>query len=126
MNGGQGRSCVGSILPRAATPRPEAKSMVAKDAVASVRFCSGPLHCDPRRNRWWPRTELNRRHKDFQSSALPTELLGRKPGASGAEARRMERGLIPALAPLLETLRASGYYLSDALIQEALQRVGES
>ena len=26
----------------------------------------------------WPRTELNRRHKDFQSSALPTELLGRK------------------------------------------------
>ena len=25
----------------------------------------------------WPRTESNRRHKDFQSSALPTELLGR-------------------------------------------------
>ena len=25
---------------------------------------------------WWPGTELNRRHKDFQSSALPTELLG--------------------------------------------------
>ena len=33
--------------------------------------------CD--RNRplgWWPRAELNHRHKDFQSSALPTELLG--------------------------------------------------
>ena len=26
--------------------------------------------------RWWPRRELNPRHKDFQSSALPTELLG--------------------------------------------------
>ena len=25
---------------------------------------------------WWPRAELNHRHKDFQSSALPTELLG--------------------------------------------------
>ena len=25
---------------------------------------------------WWPRVELNHRHKDFQSSALPTELLG--------------------------------------------------
>ena len=25
----------------------------------------------------WPRAELNHRHKDFQSSALPTELLGR-------------------------------------------------
>jgi hypothetical protein len=24
----------------------------------------------------WPRAELNHRHKDFQSSALPTELLG--------------------------------------------------
>ena len=25
--------------------------------------------------KWWLRAELNRRHKDFQSSALPTELL---------------------------------------------------
>ena len=25
---------------------------------------------------WWPRTGLNRRHEDFQSSALPTELPG--------------------------------------------------
>ncbi len=25
---------------------------------------------------WWPGTELNRRHGDFQSPALPTELPG--------------------------------------------------
>lgn len=28
--------------------------------------------------RWWPERELNPRHKDFQSSALPTELSGQK------------------------------------------------
>ena len=26
----------------------------------------------------WPRAESNHRHKDFQSSALPTELQGQK------------------------------------------------
>ena len=25
---------------------------------------------------WWPRPESNQRHTDFQSAALPTELLG--------------------------------------------------
>ena len=28
--------------------------------------------------KWWLRTESNRRHKDFQSFALPTELLSLK------------------------------------------------
>ena len=26
--------------------------------------------------KWWPELESNQRHKDFQSSALPTELSG--------------------------------------------------
>ena len=26
---------------------------------------------------WWPETESNCRHEDFQSTALPTELSGR-------------------------------------------------
>ncbi len=34
-----------------------------------------------RANGWCPGTELNRRHADFQSAALPTELPGRRTGA---------------------------------------------
>src|SRR6478736_4983593 len=36
-------------------------------------------NCGSPREKWWPRTELNRRHGDFQSPALPTELLGHEP-----------------------------------------------
>ena len=28
------------------------------------------------KGKWWPETESNRRHGDFQSPALPTELSG--------------------------------------------------
>ena len=28
------------------------------------------------KNKWWPGAELNCRHADFQSAALPTELPG--------------------------------------------------
>src|SRR5258708_8251144 len=40
---------------------------------------------------WWPRRELNRRHTDFQSAALPTELLGRA-GASGKKTETRRQG----------------------------------
>src|SRR5205807_8041842 len=38
------------------------------------------LRCIPLKS-WWPRPESNQRHTDFQSAALPTELLGRPEGA---------------------------------------------
>src|SRR6266446_1406600 len=41
----------------------------------------------PRAESWWPRPESNQRHTDFQSAALPTELLGRA-GASGNRSAR--------------------------------------
>jgi hypothetical protein len=47
----------------------------AKDAtLLSVGTPSQRNHCCTRRWKWWLGAELNRRHKDFQSSALPTEL----------------------------------------------------
>src|SRR5438105_936798 len=37
-----------------------------------------------KRGLWCPGTELNRRHEDFQSSALPTELPGHRAGRQTA------------------------------------------
>ena len=36
-----------------------------------------------------------------------------------------ERGLIPAVRPVLDDWRAAGYFLSEALLRAVLQRVGE-
>src|SRR4051812_37784257 len=46
-------------------------------------------NCEPSRQRkvWCPGTELNRRHEDFQSSALPTEL----PGPEGGREKRARK-----------------------------------
>jgi hypothetical protein len=40
-------------------------------------FRIGPPSPYKQMGKWWPRTESNCRHYDFQSYALPTELLGR-------------------------------------------------
>src|SRR5689334_17693971 len=44
---------------------------------------------------WWPGTESNRRHGDFQSPALPTELPGReglrRPPIGSRESRVLQR-----------------------------------
>ena len=43
----------------------------------SLKACSFPDVTGRRWKRgWWPRPESNQRHADFQSAALPTELLG--------------------------------------------------
>src|ERR1700722_17931815 len=50
----------------------------------SAQLCGYPGECGFRKKKtrisadlrkWWPKTESNRRHGDFQSPALPTELL---------------------------------------------------
>ena len=49
--------------------RADTAALQKRKRLATRRVCK-PLFY------WWPRAELNHRHKDFQSSALPTELLG--------------------------------------------------
>ena len=44
-------------------------------SAAFSHFATPPI--DYVKYKWWLRTESNRRHKDFQSFALPTELLSR-------------------------------------------------
>src|SRR5213592_1012681 len=46
---------------------------------------------------WWPRAESNHRHADFQSAALPTELLGREPAIIAAPNEPSSRLHPPAL-----------------------------
>ncbi len=40
---------------------------------------------------WWLETESNRRHEDFQSSALPTELSSQHGGPDGNRTRDLLR-----------------------------------
>src|SRR3954462_1297666 len=52
------------------------------ESAATVTSCCGALVVSGIFKKWWPGTELNRRHADFQSAALPTELPGREGWAS--------------------------------------------
>src|SRR6266542_5592370 len=46
------------------------------------RYKTLPMCPEWTREIWWPRAELNHRHTDFQSAALPTELLGHSDATS--------------------------------------------
>ena len=77
--------------------------------VAGIGFCKLLKY-------WWPRAELNHRHTDFQSAALPTELLGRPELREGADYTK------PALsekkgrpkAPFFQLRRASCLHIHSA------------
>jgi hypothetical protein len=101
------------------------------------RFCSALC---AERNRWWPRAESNHRHTDFQSAALPTELLGHCPAHNnpdGAESQGIRlpfrwattRILAPANLALrerlacTETSHEAACFQSAALPTELLGRV---
>ena len=48
-----------------------------------------------------------------------------RPGAPALQQARAQ-GLLPAVAPVLARMKTEGYFLSDALVREVLQRVGEA
>ena len=68
----------------------------------------------------WPGTESNRRHEDFQSSALPTELPGQNLAIllkTADESRNGQDGWSsPALFSMKSMTRLSNLTLSRALI----------
>src|SRR6476646_6450179 len=57
----------------------------------------------------WPRAELNHRHKDFQSSALPTELLGHL-NCNGRSSTRKLRPGTNYISPRLPARRLEGRF----------------
>jgi predicted nucleic acid-binding protein len=46
-------------------------------------------------------------------------------GTAGLLVLAKRRGLVPAVRPLLETMRAGGYYLAESLVNLAARQVGE-
>jgi hypothetical protein len=65
------------------------------------------------RSVWWPGTELNRRHKDFQSSALPTEL----PGLCAAESLREAQWKVIVRSGVESSCRTCKRALGSALLK---------
>ena len=71
----------------------------------------------------------------LQCPVLMDERLGRQVarrrgltviGSAGLLLGAKQRGLVPAVAPILDQWRQSGYFLSEALIKALLERAGEA
>lgn len=70
----------------------------------------------------------------LQCPVLMDERLGRQVarrrgltviGSAGLLLGAKQRGLVPAVAPILDQWRQSGYFLSEAVIKAVLERAGE-
>ena len=76
----------------------DAASIIFTLALAKTSYGGGLV------DEWWPRAESNHRHKDFQSSALPTELLGQAPNYNPNEPKPLVYALTftnPSQAPIV-------------------------
>jgi predicted nucleic acid-binding protein len=71
----------------------------------------------------------------LQCPVLMDERLGRQAarsrgltviGSAGLLLGAKQRGLIPAVAPILDQWRQSGYFLSEAVVKAVLERAGEA
>jgi predicted nucleic acid-binding protein len=62
---------------------------------------------------------------DLKGRRLAIELGVRITGSLGVLKSAKDKGLIPALAPVLEDLRKAGLWLSDELVRAVLSEAGE-
>lgn len=71
---------------------------------------------------------------EFKCPVLMDERLGRQAaqsqgltviGSAGLLLAAKQRGLIPAVAPILDQWRRAGYFLSPAVVEAVLHRAGE-
>jgi hypothetical protein len=72
-------------------------------------------------NRQTPRLVIDEAKGRAAAQSLSLELIG----SAGIIATAARLGLIPQARPLLESLHASGYYLSQTVIDLALKSAGE-
>ncbi len=98
-------------------------------ATAAVNYCN--RLCVFRNKKWWPGTESNCRHRDFQSPALPTELPGRILFSTllrtSCHERRTENGFsaLPTLS-LRDPATRTSIYVSGTLRTSCHERRTEN
>lgn len=79
------------------------------------------LALDYQHNGQMPRLVMDEAKGRAAARSLSLELIG----SAGIIATATHLGIIQQARPLLEALRASGYYLSDTVIDAALKAAGE-
>jgi hypothetical protein len=118
-NGGRGRNCPLGFdfgcaeIRRQGSRNASREEMVAGDGIVPlVSILAAPKSGVraagmPAERKWWPGTELNRRHKDFQSSALPTELPGHSLHSATCYCEPPDTRILVPAAPSALNIRGS-------------------